>query len=174
MQKPVHNPCGVFGTLRGERLFDAISGCFAAILAKMWRQNAASRAITPRNPREPPCVTWTIIVKSSGNAIQEARANEAASQETTRSAWRMPAYPGSSDPWPSVLCCFSIGRCLGKLGGKRSGNGPETRFFGRLSSEIVLVGKASHRRGWFLWRKNLVSLHRGERLRWGKCWARIS
>ena len=34
----------------------------------------------------------------------------------------------------------------------------------RLSSVVILVGEASHRREWFLWRKILVSLRRGERL----------
>jgi len=43
----------VFGTLRGEHLFDAISGHSAVILPKMWRQNAANWTVTPRNPREP-------------------------------------------------------------------------------------------------------------------------
>jgi len=47
------NQNGVFGTLRGEHLFDAISGHSAVILPKMWRQNAANWTVTPRNPREP-------------------------------------------------------------------------------------------------------------------------
>jgi hypothetical protein len=43
------------------------------------------------------------------------------------------------------------------------------QVFMRLSSVVILVGEASHRREWFLWRKNLVSLRRGERLCLAEC-----
>jgi len=82
---------------------------------------------TTQKPAHNPCVTWAIIVKSPGNAIQEASPSVAASQGIARSARRMSTNAGSE--WA------------------------RNQVFRRLSSEMVLVGKASHRRGWFLWRK---------------------
>jgi len=76
-------PFRVFGTLRGEHLFDAISGHSAVILPKMWRQNAANWTVTPRNPREPP---FTVLHMPFWWHFREVlRASDRASQHWKKS-----------------------------------------------------------------------------------------
>ena len=64
----------------------------------------------------------------------------------------------------------SLGKRPRKARRRASREWIRNQVFMRLSSVVILVGEASHRREWFLWRKILVSLRRGDRL-WDICWS---